>query len=175
VIGLFTLGNSTDAYLLLRLADATASPAAIPLLWAALHVVKASTSLLGGALADRVGRRAAIAAGWIVYAGVYLVFAATGDARMLIGAFLVYGLYFGLTEGAEKALVADWTPPSLRGTAFGLYNAVVGIGALAASVVFGLLWETSGASVAFATGAVLALLAAPLLWLAVPPRTMAAA
>jgi MFS family permease len=168
VIGLFTLGNSTDAYLLLRLGQVLPSVAAVPLVWAALHVVKAATSVWGGWLADRVGRRAAIAAGWLVYAIVYLVFARAGDATTLLVAFLVYGLYFGLTEGPEKALVADWAPPALRGTAFGLYNAVAGLGALAASVVFGLVWEMFGASSAFALGAVLASSATLLLWLLVP-------
>jgi MFS family permease len=170
VIGLFTLGNSTDTYLLLRLGELTGSAALVPLAWAALHVVKSSTSVFGGWMADRVGRRGAIGAGWLLYAAVYLAFALAGRAEVVWAAFLLYGVYFGLTEGAEKALIADWTPPSRRGTAFGYYNAVLGVGALVASIGFGLIWEAWGAATAFTAGAALAATATPLLWVAIPAR-----
>jgi MFS family permease len=163
VLTLFTLGNSTDAFLLLRLTEAAGSVAFIPLLWAALHIVKSTTSLVGGSWSDRVGRRRVIALGWIVYSVVYVGFAASSSISALIGWFLFYGLYFGLTEGTEKALVADLAPASRRGYAFGLYNAVLGIGALAASVLFGAIWQTFGPAAAFVTGAGIALLATALL------------
>src|SRR6185436_18048675 len=145
ILLLFSLGNSADAFLLLRLTDALGSATYIPLLWAGLHVVKASLSTWGGALSDRLGRKRVIIVGWSIYAVVYLGFASARDAWTLIAWFLVYGAYFAFTEGAEKALIADLTPTGRQGTAFGVYNAVLGIGALAASVAFGFLYERFGA------------------------------
>jgi MFS family permease len=170
VLMVFSLGNSTDAYLLLRFSSLGLSAAAIPLVWALLHVVKAITSLAGGVLADRVGRRPVIACGWIVYACVYAGFARASEPGAAIAWFLLYGLYFGLTEGVERALVADLTPRPLQGTTFGLYNAVVGFGALAASLLFGAVWEWRGPEAAFLLGAALALAATVLLWIVVPAR-----
>jgi MFS family permease len=159
VLTLFTLGNSTDAFLLLRLTEAAGGTRYIPLIWAALHVVKSVSSVLGGSWSDRVGRRGVIALGWMVFAAVYAGFALSSSLPALLAWFMVYGLYFGLSEGTEKALVADLAPADARGYAFGLYNAVLGIGALLASVLFGLLWTAFGSTIAFATGAALALAA----------------
>jgi MFS family permease len=166
ILALFTLGNSTDAFLLLKLTDAAGSPRFVPLMWAALHVVKATVSIVGGAWSDRFGRRRVIAIGWLVYAVVYVGFATSDSIAALFAWFLVYGFYFGFAEGTEKALVADLAPASRRGLAFGVYNAVLGGGALAASVLFGLLWSAYGAGVAFGTGAALALAATALLFVA---------
>ena len=163
VLLVFSLGNSADAFLLLRLTDVLGSATYIPLLWAGIHVVKASLSTWGGALSDRLGRKRVIIIGWVIYAVVYMGFAIASDARTLIAWFLAYGSYFAFTEGAEKALVADLTPIGTQGTAFGAYNAVLGAGALAASVTFGFLYERFGAPAAFGTGAALATLAAALL------------
>jgi MFS family permease len=168
VLFVFALGNSTDAYLLLRLSNLGVTVAAIPLLWAALHVVKASSSVAGGLMADRWGRRPMILAGWLFYAAVYAGFAWAQTAAAAVALFLSYGLYFGLTEGVEKALVADLSPSGLRGSAFGVYNAVTGFGALGASVLFGVVWEWRGSAAAFLFGAGLALLAAVLLAVVVP-------
>jgi len=168
VLALFTLGNSSDAFLLLRARETGVSDAAVPLLWAALHVVKSSSSFAAGILSDRVGRRGAIVAGWLVYAAVYAGFAMATSAAAIWGLFLVYGLYFGLTEGVEKALVADLAPAELRGSAFGLYNTAIGIAALPASLLTGALWQTFGPAVAFGTGAGLAVLAALCLWFLLP-------
>lgn len=164
VLTLFTLGNSTDAFLLLKLTEVAGSAQYIPLIWAALHVVKASVSIVGGSWSDRIGRRAVIGLGWLVYAAVYVGFAVTSTLTGLLVWFMVYGLYFGFAEGTEKALVADLAPAASRGFAFGLYNAVLGIGALLASLLFGLLWNAFGSSVAFGTGAALAVLATVLLF-----------
>jgi MFS family permease len=163
VILVFTLGNSADAFLLLRLSDTGVAVAAIPLLWALLHVVKAVMSTWGGVKSDRWGRRVVIGAGWMVYALVYAGFAASASVSALIAWFLVYGVYYGLSEGTEKALIADLAPSALRGTAFGIYNGAIGIGSLFASVVFGLVWKFAGAAAAFGLGAALALLATVLL------------
>jgi MFS family permease len=168
VILVFTLGNSTDAYLLLRLTDSGVPPALVPLAWAALHLVKASSSFVGGAVADRWGRRVAIGSGWAIYAAVYAGFATVSAPAALTALFLVYGVHYGLCEGPERALVADVVDPARRGLAFGLYNAALGFGALAASLVFGLLWEAFGPPAAFWTGAGLALAAVGLLWALVP-------
>ena len=163
IVLVFSLGNSTDAFLLLRLATALGNDTYLPLLWSLLHVVKASLSTYGGGLSDRIGRKAVIVAGWCVYAIVYVGFATVDSAAWLVAWFLVYGVYFGLAEGTEKALVADLAPDDQRGTAFGFYNAALGVGALLASIVFGVLYERFGHSVAFSTGAALAAAAAVLL------------
>jgi len=164
ILALFMLGNSTDAFLLLRLTDAAGTATYVPLMWAGIHVVKSVVSVVGGAWSDRTGRRTVIATGWIVYAAVYAAFAVASSLTALLVWFMIYGFYFGFAEGTEKALVADLAPASRRGFAFGIYNAVQGIGALAASVVFGVLWKVFGAPVAFGTGAALALAATALLF-----------
>ena len=163
VLLLFSLGNASDAFLLLRLSDLGVATFWIPLLWSALHVVKVLSSLAGGAWSDRFGRRALIGIGWIWYALVYLGFGLSTSMPVVIALFLSYGVYFGLTEGAEKAWIADLVPPTATGTAFGVYNAVIGIGALSASLLFGLIWTQVSAPAAFLTGACLAVLAAVLL------------
>jgi MFS family permease len=163
VLFLFSLGNSADAFLLLRLGDVLGGVAFVPLLWSGLHVVKASLSTWGGSLSDRLGRKRVIVLGWAVYAAVYLGFAMSSSAAEFIAWFLLYGVFFALTEGAEKALVADLTPAGRQGTAFGFYNAVLGAGVLAASVMFGFLYERFGAATAFTTGAAIAGAAALLL------------
>jgi MFS family permease len=159
VLVLFTLGNSTDAFLLLRATQLGVSAAMIPLLWAALHVVKSATSIPAGAWSDRVGRRTMIATGWLWYALVYLGFALATSTWHAWVLFLMYGLFFGLTEGVERALVADLVPAGRRGTAFGWYNGVIGAAVLPASIVFGLLWDWRGSAFAFAVGAASAALA----------------
>ena len=169
VLALFTLGNSTDAFLLLKLTDVAGSVKWIPLMWAALHVVKAAVSVVGGRWSDRIGRRAVIGIGWIVYAAVYAGFATSVSVPALLAWFVVYGCYFGFAEGTEKALVADLAPAERRGFAFGIYNAVQGAGALAASVLFGVIWNIFGAPAAFGTGAALALAATALLFVCVRP------
>lgn len=160
ILLLFSLGNSADAFLLLRISEALGSATYIPLLWSAFHVVKASLSTWGGSLSDHLGRRQVIVLGWLIYAVVYLGFAMTARAGALVAWFLVYGVYFALAEGAEKALVADLAPAERHGAAFGIYNAVLGAGTLAASVLFGVLYERIGAGAAFGTGAGLAAAAA---------------
>ncbi len=170
VLLLFTLGNSTDAFLLLRARDLGVTAAMIPVLWAALHVVKSAASTPAGALSDRVGRRALIVAGWVTYAAVYLGFARASGHWAAWGLFLAYGVFYGLTEGVEKALVADLVPAAARGRAFGWYNLALGIGALPASLLFGAVWDAWGAPAAFTMGAALAAFSAALLLVVVPRR-----
>lgn len=160
---LFTLGNSTDAFLILRMSNAGVSASHIAILWSAHHIIKMIFTYGGGHLSDRFGPRRLIVAGWIVYALIYAAFSIANTPIALIVIFLLYGIYFGLTEPSEKSLVVSLVPVNLRGTAFGYYHFIVGLGALPASLLFGLLWHTFSAEVAFLTGAGLALLAALLL------------
>jgi MFS family permease len=166
VITLFALGNASDAFILLRLSNLGVTAVWIPLLWSGLHVVKMTSSVLGGALSDRVGRRAMIALGYLWYAAMYGAFAWFSSMPAVIAVFLAYGIYFGLTEGVEKAWVADMAPAEARGVAFGLYNAALGAGGLAASVLFGTIWTRISPDAAFLTGAGFALAASVLLYLA---------
>jgi MFS family permease len=159
---IFTLGNSTDAFLLLRLADAGVAPAWIALLWSAHHVIKMGATYLGGRHSDVRGRRSMMVAGWLLYAAVYVGFALVEEPAALIAIFVGYGIYFGLTEPVERAWVSDLAPAELRGTAFGWYHGAVGIAALPASLLFGLLWAISGPALAFGIGAGLALIAVAL-------------
>ena len=159
VIGLFTLGNSSDAFLLLRARDLGVGEAWIPILWVALHLVKAASSTPAGSLSDRIGRRRVILGGWLVYGLVYLGFGLAQVAWQAWALFAVYGLYFGLTEGVEKALVADLAGAEHKGTAFSLYTFVIGIAALPASLMMGALWSAVGPLAAFGLGALLAVLA----------------
>ncbi|MEO8354008.1 MAG: MFS transporter [Chthoniobacter sp.] len=170
----FTLGNSTDAFLLLRLGGTGVSAAWIAVLWSAHHGVKMAATYFGGRLADRIGPRPMMAAGWIFYAAIYLAFGWLNSAPLLTGVFLAYGVYFGFVEPAERAWIASLVPPHLRGTAFGWYHCTIGIATLPASLVFGLLWQRFGTGVAFTTGALLAATATILLLVRNTPHPMLA-
>jgi MFS family permease len=168
VLVLFTLGNASDAFLLLRANDLGVPTAAVPLLWGLLHVSKAAWSLPGGALADRLGPRRVLQVGWMVYALVYGGFATASAVWQAWLLFACYGLFFGLSEAPEKALVARYAPAAARARAFGWFHAAVGVASLPASLLFGWIWERWGPSPAFLVGAGLALLAS--LLLALPAR-----
>ncbi len=157
---LFTLASSTDAFLILRARDVGVELWQLPLLWAFFNGVKAAAGLPGGILADRFGRTPLIFAGWTVYVASYVGFAFVRQPAALWGLFAFYGLFYGLTEGAERALVADLAPASLRGRAFGAFHASVGLAALPASLLFGVWWASFGARTAFLLGAGVALVAA---------------
>lgn len=163
VIALFTLSNSTDAFLLLRAQQAGIAPPILPLLWMALHFSKVCSSVVFGNLSDRVGRRKLIVAGWLVYALVYAGFAFVAAAWQAWALFLFHGTYFGLTEGSEKAMVADMVDEDKRGTAYGLYNLAIGITVFPASLLFGLLWDEFNAQAAFLISALISIIAAALL------------
>jgi len=160
IIFIFTLGNSTDAFLLLRARQLGVPVALAPILWALLNGVKSVLNIPGGVLSDRIGRRPILIAGWLAYAVVYFLFARATHAWEAWALFAGYGLYFGLTEGTQLALVADVAPPQRRGAAYGWYYLAIGIGALPASLAFGAIWDRFGSPVAFMTGAGLALIAA---------------
>lgn len=170
ILFVFTLGNSSDAFLLLKAGNLGVSPAIIPLLWASFHVVKMLSSMPFGALSDRIGRRSIIVSGWGLYALTYIGFAFASSELHVWLLFAVYGLFYGMTEGTEKALLADIALQEERGSAFGWYNFAVAVGALPASLIFGFIWQKIGSGAAFGFGAVLALIAAVLLLLMVKPR-----
>jgi MFS family permease len=168
VILLFTLGNSTDAFLLLRANQLGVPIAMAPILWALLNLVKSATGTYGGQLSDTLGRKPLIVGGWILYSAVYFAFGMATAAWHAWVLFAVYGVFYGMTEGSEKALVADVVPRARRGAAFGWYNLAIGLGALPASLIFGAIWDRIGAPTAFSFGATLAVVAAILMALVAP-------
>jgi MFS family permease len=155
-LALFSLGNASDAFLLLRAQKLGVTIALIPALWLTHNAVKALLGTTGGALSDRLGRKRLIVAGWALYALVYLGFGQASEAWHIWGLFVAYGLYYALVEGGERALVADLVPAAARGRAFGAYYAVVGLAALPASLGFGLVVEKIGPRTAFGISAALA-------------------
>jgi MFS family permease len=163
----FTLGSSSDAFLLWRARDAGIPTISAPLLWLVLAFVKVASSTPGGNLSDRWGRRKTIISGWLLYAAVYLGFAFASAQWHIWLLFAVYGLFSGLAEGAERALVVDLVPCEWRGRALGAYQAAIGVALLPASIAFGVIYQHAGAKPAFILGAVLALIAILIL----PPRS----
>jgi MFS family permease len=162
-ITLFALANATDAFILVKAARLGAAPIIAPILWLVLHIVKASTATAGGRLADRYGKRNALALGWTVYA---ITWSMVGFSQIVAHLFIltaVYGTSHGLVEGAEKALVAELAEGKGKGKAFGLYNMLIGFAALVASSMFGVVWDHFGSVTAFAGSGAFALIAAVVL------------
>jgi MFS family permease len=174
VVILFTLGNSSDAFIILRAQERGLNVLHVLLMMMTFSFIYALLSGPLGALSDRIGRRRLIIAGWLAYALVYLGFALSSTGWQIWTLFGLYGVYYAATEGAAKALVADLVPPERRGTAYGLYNAAIGLTVLPASLIAGLLWQGLGswpglgASAPFYFGASLALLAGLLFWRLLP-------
>jgi MFS family permease len=172
-VTLFALGNSSDLFIVLLAATRfKLSLLMLMVMWALFHISKITFSIPGGILSDKLGRRPIIVAGWLMYAMVYLgfAFADPNQQWQFWALVLAYGFYFGMSEGAEKALVADFVPSENRGTAFGIYHGAIGLAALPASLLFGVLWAwvesispEHGPMVAFGIGGALAGLAAILL------------
>jgi MFS family permease len=167
---LFTLGNSSDSFIILRAQERGLN--VLQTLFMLMTFTAIYTILSGplGALSDRIGRRKLIIGGWLAYALVYFGFAFAGAGWQIWALFGLYGIYYAATEGVAKAFVADLVPEAQRGTAYGWFNAAIGITALPASLLAGLLWQGLGqwagfgASAPFFFGAALALLAGVLLW-----------
>jgi MFS family permease len=166
-LAIFTMGNSTDAFLLVRAGEVGVATVLLPLLWCAFHVVKSGGNLVAGRWVDRRAAKPFILAGWLTYAAAYVGFAFASEPWHIWALFLGYGLFHALTEPAEKTLVARLVGADRRGLGFGWYNFAIGIVALPSSVVFGLLYEKAGAVAAFSWGAGLAVVACAML-LAVP-------
>jgi MFS family permease len=166
---LFALANSSDAFLLIRAKEMGLAVALFPLVWALLHVVKAVTSLVGGRLSDRLGRRPLLIGGWVLYGLVYVGFAAFDTPLAVWILFPVYGMFYGATEGAAKAFVADLVPAGSRGRAFGVLGMLEGLMLIPTGLAVGWLWDVRGSGeLALALEAGIALTAA--LWLAFAVR-----
>ena len=150
---LFSVGNSSDAFLLLRSKNIGLGATAIVLAYVLYNVAYAALSLPAGIRSDRIGRRPVLIAGFAIFAFVYIGFAFASDAWMIWPLFIVYGAYIALTEGVGKAYVSDLVPSERRGTAMGLYNASTGVMLLLSSVIGGVLWDTIGPAATFAFGA----------------------
>ncbi len=169
IVVLFTLGNSSDAFLILRARERGVSVLGVLATLVAFNLVYAMISGPAGALSDRVGRRRLILGGWLAYGAIYLGFALADAMWHVVVLFIAYGLYYGLTEGVTRALVADLVPSEQRATAYGLFSAAVGLTAFPASVIAGVLWQGIGewqgwgVRAPFVFGASLALLAVLLL------------
>jgi MFS family permease len=160
---LFTLGNSSDLFLLAHAERLGVPVWQLPLLWCAFHILKSVANLLLGRAVDRVGPRPLLCLGWLVHAGVYLAFALASQPWHAWVFFLTYALFYGLSEPSEKTLVTRLAGSERVGLAFGWYNAVIGIAALPASLLFGAIYEVYGAAPAFGVGAGLALAATAVL------------
>ncbi len=153
---LFTLARSTDAFLILRLHEAGVALRDVTLLWALLSLVRAASTAWGGALTDRFGARAMLSCGWVWFAAVYAGLALVSGTAGLIALFFAFGLHSGFVEPAERAWVAALAPERMRGFAYGLFHAAVGLGALPGGLLFGAIWALAGAPAAFLAAAGLA-------------------
>ena len=160
VVVVFTLGNSSDAFLILRAQDLGFSVPQVLLLFVAFNLVYALVSLPAGLVSDRLGRKGVIVVGWSIYALAYLGLAVTSAAWQVWLLFALYGLYYGVAEGVSRAFVADLVPAERRGTAYGLYHTAVGLSLLPASLIAGWLWHLIGPEAPFFFGAVMAGVAA---------------
>jgi MFS family permease len=154
----FALGNSSDAFLLNRCLDLKLDEFWLPTIWFFFHIAKSAGNVVVGRLVDRIGPRGPLLVGWALYAAVYLGFALAGQAWQAIALFMIYSLFYSLTESAEKTIVASLVSPSQKGRAFGWFHFSVGIAALPANLVFGALYEVHP-YLAFGLGAALAVLA----------------
>ncbi len=171
IVGIFDLGNSSDAFLVLRAQERGISVLGILGLLATFNLIYTAVSTPAGSLSDRLGRKRIIVGGWLVYALVYLGFGLASTGWHIWILYIIYGLYYGLAYGTAKALVADLVPEPLRGTAYGTYNAILGIIDFHASLIAGILWQGIGPwqgfgpSAPFLFGAALALTASVLMML----------
>jgi MFS family permease len=177
IVGIFDLGNSSDAFLVLRAQERGISVIGILAMLATFNLVYTLISTPAGSLSDRIGRRRLIVVGWLVYAAIYLGFALAQTGWQIWVLYVVYGLYYGMAYGTSKAMIADLVPDALRGTAYGTYNAVLGILDFPASLIAGLLWQGAGgwqgfgAPAPFFFGGAMALIAALLMYLWKPRLT----
>ena len=158
-IALFSLANSSDAFLLLQAHAAGVTTAMLPLLWAAHHVIRSLFSTKAGALSDRMDRRRLLVAGWTIYALIYLAFPFAHSLTMFFTLFVLYAIPFTLAEGAERAWIADLVPAEVRGKSFGIYYLANGLCVLAGTALFGVIYQQFSPRAAFNTGAALALAA----------------
>ncbi|MCI0681479.1 MAG: MFS transporter [Gemmataceae bacterium] len=159
----FTLGNSSDTFLLVRAGELGVPAVLLPVLWCVFHIVKSSSNLILGRAVDALGPRPFLMLGWCMYAGIYVAFAWATAAWEAWACFLAYALFYGLTEPAEKTLVVNLAGSERKGLAFGWFHCAIGIATLPSSLLFGALYQYFGVWAAFGCGAGLALVAVVLL------------
>ena len=160
IIGIFTLGNTSDFFVILRAQNLGNSLVYVALILVMFNIVYAAAAVPAGMLSDKLGRRGLIIVGWLIYAAVYLGFAVANAPWHIWILFAVYGLYYGIVEGVSRAFVADLVPVEKRGTAFGWYNGVLSIALLPASLIAGWLWSAISPASTFYFGAALAFISA---------------
>ena len=174
IVGIFTLGNSSDAFMVLRAQNLGISVIGILLMLAVFKLIYSLVSVPAGSLSDKIGRKKLIIGGWLVYAAIYFGFAFATQSWQVWLLYVIYGLYYGLAFGTATAMVADLVPEQLRGTAYGTYNAVIGLLNLPASLIAGVLWQGAGSfegfgpSAPFLFGGSLAIIAALLMIFVMP-------
>lgn len=171
---IFTLGNSSNTFLLLRAKDVGFNDTNVVLLYFLYNITAAILSVPFGRLSDKIGRKKVLVAGYLVFAAVYAGFAFVSNSAVLVGIFILYGFYTAMTAGVERALISEIAPPQLKGTMLGLHATIVGIALLPASVIAGFLWNLLGASAPFLLGASLSFIAAVILMLLLNRRPSAA-
>ncbi len=164
IIFIFTLGNSTDALLMVKANEVGVKVAFIPLVYLVTSIVSVALAIPLGSLSDRIGKEKILIAGFLIYALVYFGFGITRSVSAIIGLFALYGLYSAATDGIQKALVSDIIDKNKQGTGLGLYNALIGFTLLPASLIAGALYDRVNSSIPFYFGAVMALLAAVLMF-----------
>jgi Sugar phosphate permease len=163
IIFIFTLGNSTDALLMVKANEVGVKVAFIPLVYLITSIVAVLLAIPLGSLSDRIGKEKLLVAGFLIYAVVYYGFGATGSIRTIVMLFALYGLYSASTDGIQKALVSDITDNNKKGTGLGIYNGLLGVTLLPASLIAGLLYDKVNSSVPFYFGAITALISAVLM------------
>ncbi|MEO0269748.1 MAG: MFS transporter [candidate division WOR-3 bacterium] len=163
VFFIFTISNSSDTFIILKAKKEGLILASLPLLWSVFNLIKSLSSMPAGFLADRFGKKRILFLGWLIYSLSYLGFAFAKDLKTFLFLFMFYGIYYGFTEGIERAIISDFLPEDKKGTGFGLFYFLQGIGLLIASFIFGIFWETFGLKIPFLIGSFLSLLAGFLL------------
>ncbi len=174
IVSVFTLGNSSDAFLTLRAQERGLNIIGILGMLITFNLVYTLVSTPAGSLSDRIGRRRLVVGGWLIYAVIYTGFGLVRTGWQVWVLYAVYGVYYGMTYGTASALVADLVPADVRGTAYGTYNALVSVSALAASIIAGALWQNVDPAAPFLFGGALALVAAALMaaWMPATKRAV---
>jgi MFS family permease len=167
ILGIFTLGNTSDFFVILRAQNVGNSLIYVALILIIFNIVYSVAAIPAGILSDKLGRRGLIIIGWLIFAGVYLGFAVASAPWHIWVLFAVYGIYYGIVEGVSRAFVADLVPAERRGTAFGWYNGVLSMALLPASLIAGWMWSAISPAATFYFGAAMAFIAAVGIWVLV--------